>query len=161
MEPKMDRFEESEEVQEREFYGESAETEAAASERRSFGHLWLISYSDFMTILMIFFLGMYGYTVLGKAALLKSKLPDQMSVEEFLKVVDQLKSKLGEGVELRNDANKMVVNLPNEILFPSGQATLTTGVRSTLEEFGISLKLMEGAIVVEGHTDNVPIHSRT
>lgn len=53
---------------------------------------------------------------------------------------------------------RMVIQLPQDILFPSGSATLSAeGVR-TLRQVGAVLAGLEGrSFQVEGHTDNVPI----
>jgi len=144
---------ESEQAQEAEFYG-TRRGEASASERRSFRQLWLISYSDFMTILMIFFLGMYGYTVLAKAALQKEA---RMSYSDFSIKMGRLKKDLGDQVQMTEDSGKIVLQLPERILFSSGQAVLNEGAKRTLSEFSESLKQVDGEIVVEGHTDDVPV----
>ena len=56
------------------------------------------------------------------------------------------------------DRGRMVINLPQDILFPSGSATLNTDGRATLSEVGSVLTTIEDRrFQVEGHTDNVPI----
>jgi chemotaxis protein MotB len=53
---------------------------------------------------------------------------------------------------------RMVINLPQDILFQSGSATLNTGGRQTLAEVGSVLaELSDRTFQVEGHADNVPI----
>ncbi|NNM35172.1 MAG: OmpA family protein [Gemmatimonadetes bacterium] len=56
------------------------------------------------------------------------------------------------------DRGRMVINLPQDILFPSGSATLNSDGRGTLTEVGSVLTTIEDRrFQVEGHTDNVPI----
>jgi chemotaxis protein MotB len=56
------------------------------------------------------------------------------------------------------DRGRMVIQLPQDILFPSGSATLSTDGARTLREVASVLVTLEGrAFQVEGHTDNVPI----
>ncbi|NNF29617.1 MAG: OmpA family protein, partial [Gemmatimonadetes bacterium] len=56
------------------------------------------------------------------------------------------------------DRGRMVINLPQDILFPSGSATLNADGRGTLSEVGAVLTTIEDRrFQVEGHTDNVPI----
>jgi chemotaxis protein MotB len=45
-------------------------------------------------------------------------------------------------------------------LFASGSATLSEDARTTLEELANSIKLTEGDVIIEGHTDNAPILGR-
>lgn len=137
-------------------YIRQSRRQAASSNRRSMGHLWLVSYSDFMTIMMIFFLVLYGYTALAKAKLVHMK-PAGMTMSQFAQVVGNLKSSLGENVQIQEDRGRVTVRLSDRVLFASGQSELTKNSIVSLEEIGKSLKLVKGDIVVEGHTDNVPI----
>ncbi len=127
-------------------------------QHRALSHLWLISYSDFMTILMIFFLAMYGYTYLAKAALLKAE-KKQLTYSEFAQRMQKIKEGLGEQVKVQDDVDKVVLKLGEKILFASGSATLSDSASGTLEELANSIKLIEGVVIVEGHTDNVPIRA--
>lgn len=53
---------------------------------------------------------------------------------------------------------RMVINLPQDILFRSGSATLNADGRQTLGEVGTVLaELSDRTFQVEGHADNVPI----
>jgi chemotaxis protein MotB len=53
---------------------------------------------------------------------------------------------------------RMVIQLPQDILFPSGSATLSADGTRTLREVGGVLADLGGrSFQVEGHTDNVPI----
>jgi chemotaxis protein MotB len=53
---------------------------------------------------------------------------------------------------------RMVINLPQDILFQSGSATLGSEGRQTLSEVGTVLaELGDRTFQVEGHADNVPI----
>lgn len=53
---------------------------------------------------------------------------------------------------------RMVIQLPQDILFPSGSATLSSDGARTLTEVASVLATLEGrSFQVEGHTDNVPI----
>ena len=121
-------------------------------------HLWLISYADFMTILMIFFLALYGYTYLAKAALLKLH-KDQTNYGQFTERVQDMKKKLGDHIKVQDDVDKIVVQVSDTILFPSGSASLSAEAAPTLEELAKSIKLIDGEVIVQGHTDNVPIRS--
>jgi chemotaxis protein MotB len=149
---------ETEEGQRQEYYGSTRNSGGGAGERRSYGHLWLISYSDFMTILMIFFLGMYGYTVMAKEVLRREKNQTKPATE-FSMAVNELNSKFGNQVHVVEDVSKTVLELPSAVLFPSGRSELNRRAKETLAEFAKTLKLVPGDLIVEGHTDDVPIHT--
>lgn len=56
---------------------------------------------------------------------------------------------------------KLTLNLVERILFDSGQATLNAAGEKVIKRLGGVLKSIEDrAIIVEGHTDNVPISPR-
>jgi chemotaxis protein MotB len=56
------------------------------------------------------------------------------------------------------DRGRMVIQLPQDILFPSGSATLSGDGTRTLREVASVLATLEGrSFQIEGHTDNVPI----
>lgn len=56
------------------------------------------------------------------------------------------------------DRGRMVIQLPQDVLFPSGSATLGSDGRQTLGEVGSALAdLGDRQFQVEGHTDDVPI----
>jgi chemotaxis protein MotB len=57
--------------------------------------------------------------------------------------------------------NRMVVELPDNVLFDSGQAELKPEGQATLTEIAGVLSSIEGRVFqIAGHTDNVPIRSR-
>ncbi len=128
-----------------------------APERRDAINLWLISYSDFMTILFIFFLAMYGYAVLQRQRMAASQ-GAPISSEAFVKLMNEFKGDVGSAnVEVINDVNKVTVKMKDNILFGSGSAVLTSQAKTALAELSKSLNLVTGDVIVEGHTDNVPI----
>jgi chemotaxis protein MotB len=56
------------------------------------------------------------------------------------------------------DRGRMVIQLPQDLLFPSGSATLSSDGARTLGAVASVLATLEGrSFQVEGHTDNVPI----
>jgi chemotaxis protein MotB len=56
------------------------------------------------------------------------------------------------------DRGRMVIQLPQDILYPSGSATLSADGRRTIAEVGAVLAdIDDRTFQVEGHTDNVPI----
>ncbi|MCE9590598.1 MAG: OmpA family protein [Planctomycetes bacterium] len=72
-------------------------------------------------------------------------------------------SNVGGGAEVTEDAEKITVRLPGDVLFASGKADLTPSARKTLASIARILNGEEKGhrIRVEGHTDTDPIkHSK-
>jgi chemotaxis protein MotB len=63
-------------------------------------------------------------------------------------------------VQLTELQGKLTVRMAEKVLFPSGSATVSKEGQATLRAVAAGLKEVQGRIIrVEGHTDNVPIHS--
>lgn len=76
--------------------------------------------------------------------------------EKFRALVDSGRLQIG----FRN--GQMVVKLPSSILFPSGSDKLSTAGQSALADVtAILLEFKDRRFLVAGHTDNVPIKTRT
>ncbi len=136
--------------------GSKSPVQKAHGTNDSFLNIWLISYSDFMTILTIFFLAMYGYTYLDAASLLVPKTGN-MTYNEFSEIVQKLKTDTGAELKVQDDVDKITIELSEKILFASGRAQLNSGADDTLKTLAESLNKVEGDVIVQGHSDNVPV----
>lgn len=72
---------------------------------------------------------------------------------------DQLKEEIRAGdIRISRLHDRIIININNKILFESGSAELRKGVYGALDKIkGILAGYPENRIMVEGHTDNVPI----
>lgn len=136
--------------------GESISTEKVDLSQKSALNVWLISYSDFMTILTIFFLALYGYTYLDAASLLFPKTGN-VTYSAFTEMVEKLKTETGAELKVEEDTDKVTIELNEKILFASGRADVHANADATLGQLAKSLNQVEGDVIVQGHTDNVPI----
>ena len=67
---------------------------------------------------------------------------------------------LGENrVDLHMDQRGLIVSVKEAGSFPTGRAELDEEARSLFHEIALALVDMPNAVRVEGHTDNVPIHT--
>jgi len=66
---------------------------------------------------------------------------------------------LASRVQVSHDARGVVLSLGETVLFESGQAQLAGGARAVLDSLSTVLAKYPNEIRVEGHTDNMPIHS--
>ena len=63
-------------------------------------------------------------------------------------------------VKLSELQGKVTVRLGERVLFPSGSATISTSGKATLAKIADAFASVKDRIIrVEGHTDNVPIHT--
>lgn len=117
---------------------------------------WLVNYADLMTEMVAFFVILYA---LG-AALNKNVQQAKKEVEEMMKQ-EHIEGK----VEIEKDGMRITMQEGSEkegefTFFESGKASLTSRMTEILDR--LSPKLTELArknheILVEGHTDNIPI----
>ncbi|WP_338834043.1 Motility protein B [Moorella humiferrea] len=162
---------------------------------------WLLTYSDLITLLMIFFVVMYSISSLNaqKMAALASSLAQAflgapasgifpegglpslvagtepamdsgtgLENNEELTELAGVKANLEryitqEGLQdqitLTNQERGLVVSMYDTILFPRGSAELTPEARALLRQIGRALAGLPNYLRIEGHTDNLPIHT--
>lgn len=141
-----------------------------STERHTF---WLVPYGNMMTILMIFFLIMYAFSVQNK---LKVKKVTE-SIEESMKSKEELKedierlglvgefrqfiwnSKLDRFIEVASDSKRIIISMQAPILFDSGNIELKQEGKKVLDQIARLIKSEVGEVRVAGYTDNTPIRS--
>lgn len=90
---------------------------------------------------------------------LKAKASEQEALYEKLK--KELSGELAaKKLTLRQMKDGISVDLPEDILFPSGSATLREGGREVLGKVSEQLQDTKYQIIVSGFTDNVPISGK-
>jgi chemotaxis protein MotB len=87
----------------------------------------------------------------------KKTMPEPQAA--FSESMKRIKNRLQDQVEINEEQSKTTIRLGEAILFQSGHADLSNNAIRTLEELANSINLVEGQVVIEGHTDNVPVTS--
>ncbi|WP_027108804.1 flagellar motor protein MotB [Lacticigenium naphthae] len=126
------------------------------------------------------FLGTNGATILEGPSSLDEGVVDEESPfdenkEDITEEVDQIPKEvilmydqamdyidvkgLNTEISLTRDEKGIYLYIQESILFSSGRATLTSSGEDTLESLAGLLKIFDNSLVVEGHTDNVPMSS--
>jgi len=121
--------------------------------------VWLAIFADMTTNLMLFFLMLFVFQhqrFAGKEAprieiVRAGKLMEQSAVEE-------LRNKFTtENVGMEVKKGEIRILLGTEILFESGSAMLKSGAKELLAKIAPRLMDLDNIIIIEGHTDNVPL----
>jgi chemotaxis protein MotB len=138
--------------------------------------LWLVVLCDMMTNLMLFFLIMYGFTrqpeetrkammsamsdqfnevkaspVAEKAEQVMQKVQEEQ-VEDLLKKEDYAR--------VDTDEKRIRIVLTSPVLFVSGEADLGPEARRQLSALAPLLAALPNPVLVEGHTDNIPVRNK-
>jgi chemotaxis protein MotB len=95
------------------------------------------------------------------ADLSQRKLAAERRVAEYKDMLGRFASLIDAGkLKIRIVDGRMVLTLPMDILFASGSTKLTADGKASLQEVGAGLaSVPERRFQIEGHTDNVPIHT--
>jgi chemotaxis protein MotB len=104
--------------------------------------------------------------LLGEIEKLEAMTAEQeKAMKELSTQADQLEQQLKEEIEkgeirLKRYKTKTIINIDNSILFDSGRTTVKEGVKKSLSKIAEALNnFPENNIQIEGHTDDVPIHT--
>lgn len=115
---------------------------------------WMVNYADLMTEMVCFFIILYALS----AALNKNVQNAAQQIREMME-----KGEMAGQVEINKEGLRITLeeqgNLP---FFESGKAELTEQMTQTIDKILPTLKKLsqDYEIIVEGHTDNVPIFTK-
>lgn len=129
---------------------------------------WLLSYADLITLITTFFVVLLSMSSvhhlrfdLLRTAFASDGRPNDLTslkadLDHYIESVG-----LSETVETHLDHDGLSVRFVNAVLFDSGSATVRADGREVLETVTELLSRIESRyqVVVEGYTDDVPIHT--
>jgi len=147
------------------------------------GALWAVTYGDLMSYLMIFFLVLFSFSM-AKSDKEKSRKYEESLVniqkafggkantkrlerakaqEQEEKVADNLKQSMASNqmsnlVQIESNERRVKLVLSEAVLFDSAKADLKDRAKEVLRPIVAELQKLPNDVLVEGHTDNVPIH---
>ncbi len=126
--------------------------------------IWLTVYSDMMTNLMMFFLMLFALTRMSSSVRedVMHALQEQFSDKEVEKTQAQEDSKekmeeLKKIAYVEETESRIQITLPAPVLFDIGKADIKEGTKHALSDLATTIKGSKYPIIIEGHTDNVPI----
>ncbi|MES1254640.1 MAG: flagellar motor protein MotB [Acidobacteriota bacterium] len=147
---------------------------------------WLLSYADFITVLFAFFTALYASSTVdaNKMAIVADGLqrafdagdsrtrsgqgvlpgnrglitPGSNDPKE--QILRRLAKEIQSGqLELSEDGRGLVLSLPQATAFPVGGTTLSPQTAQAISHLASILDGIPNTVRVEGHTDDVPIHT--
>ena len=159
------------------------------SHQRGGGHdRWLLSYADFVTLLFALFVTMYAVSTVDAdklapaASSMRSAfdgekrqtgpvpLPDLGAiVAQAPPPTDRVRVELARvladaiaagRLELIEDARGVVVSLPERATFAPASTEMTPVALELIARVAAAVQPFDRPLRIEGHTDNVPIHTR-
>jgi len=133
----------------------------------------MISYTDVMTILLILFVAIAAQAVQElqpePKTLVQAAQPAPTVRPELPKITEPLpqESTLQEaqqvlragGLDPHLEARGLVINLPQTILFASGDDTVSAGALPVISKIAEVLKSLPNKVSLIGHADALPIHN--
>jgi chemotaxis protein MotB len=147
---------------------------------------WLLSYADFVTLLLAFFVTMYAISNVDATKLEPAAssmrmafegrrehtvpLPEGGSVvppvpvDPLIPVEADLRLRLDDALdagrlELIRDSRGLVVSLPESATFPAASTEVTDGARELIARVAAIVQASGHPMRIEGHTDDVPIRT--
>ena len=110
---------------------------------------WMLTYSDLMTQVLIFFVMMFA-------------LASAMNEMQLVKLKKKLEAyvtgqQLGNYIGLTINEKGLVVSLREKLMFDSGRAEIHQEAKDILKDITIEIGDVPNNTRIEGHTDNVPI----
>ena len=148
---------------------------------------WMVTYGDIMTLLLTFFVLLISYSTIKEEAFRRAlasfqealgMLPSERSVIRFEEipavrlsptippheVIKRMRHSVYSAglkgkVNVRAEREGIRITIQSPILYDSGKADLRPEALPVLNELINILRESPYAVVVEGHTDNVPIHT--
>ena len=95
------------------------------------------------------------------ALVLKAATPaPKPEISLFDRISAFLDTEISQGdLEVIDSETSVTIRLRNQGLFRSGMATIKPEVQPLIERLADTLSIVEGKIIIAGHSDNIPIHT--
>jgi len=140
---------------------------------------WVVSYADFVTMLLALFMIMYAVTSVDnqKLTAFQNKVEKTFGSKEFIENVTKyqvnakanlesnaaieklFKENISQSdlIKLLKGDKGLIIRVNNTLLFDPGSATVKPEAEKTLAEIVTVLTKIDNPVIIEGHTDATPI----
>ena len=132
---------------------------------------WLISYADFITLLLALFVVLFASSRLDRirahqvARAVTAALHQMQPAPPVRNPFDDLRQKLAPEIqtgkaEVHLDSRGLVISLREAAYFPSGGDEIASSEYDSLAQIADAIRDTPNAVALEGHTDSTPVHNR-
>lgn len=125
---------------------------------------WVVSYADFVTMLLALFMVMYAVLRIDNQRLIEfqhkiHKTFANQSTENVTNIEKLLKDNLtqSKAVKLIKSDKGLIIRVNNKVLFDEGSASIKPEAEKTLNQIMKVLTKIDNPVIIEGHTDSIPI----
>lgn len=138
---------------------------------------WVVSYADFVTMLLALFMVMYAVTSIDnqKLTAFQNKVQKTFGSKEFIENVTKyqanghpsanadieklFKENISQSdlIKLLKGDKGLIIRVNNTLLFDAGTATIKPEAEKTLTQIVKVLTKIDNPVIIEGHTDSTPI----
>lgn len=140
---------------------------------------WVVSYADFVTMLLALFMVMYAVTSIDnqKLTAFQNKIEKTFGSKEFIENVTKyqantqanlasnaaieklFKENISQSdlIKLLKGDKGLIIRVNNTLLFDAGSANVKPEAEKTLTEIVKVLTKIDNPVIIEGHTDATPI----
>jgi chemotaxis protein MotB len=147
---------------------------------------WMVSYADFVTLLFCFFTAMYAISNVDTNKLeqfvssMKAAFNEDEQVKEFsviadVKVIpstdleteadvrailDTIIKESDGSIDVKRDKRGIVIAVADKMFYKSGSSELKDDAVDFLDQIVQAIIEFPNMVRIEGHTDNIPIHTK-
>ena len=145
------------------------------------GDSFYVSWSDLVTLLLVFFVYLYSISEIDVVKFLEAKgsMTSEMQYDSEKNLLNQLKLEQEKLKQIHEEITEYIeeeslqdvffvnyledrleVNMGNVLLFSTGEAVLKPKAVQILKKVGGMFNTSDSKIVIEGHSDDRPIHTK-
>ena len=131
---------------------------------------WVITYADFITMLLALFMVMYALSRMDinnlkefskslESVFSLTQTEIKFSSSEFDNIQEIVNEKLNkiEGISISREPRGLLITLSNGILFDTGSDIIRQESIILIDKIAEIIKQVPNSVKIEGHTDDVPI----
>jgi len=131
---------------------------------------WMTTYGDMITQVLVFFILLFTLSDINVVKFSSyfenmKKPPVILDEEQLRRVMLELadlseKEGLGDLIGMEIDEKGLKISLTESLMFRSGEARILPAALPLLDRIADMLNKLPNEMMIEGHTDNIPIHTK-